>query len=130
MDGYLFIIKKYNIHDSVDLIKFYEEHENFKQTILTSSDDIKINYIARNYTTLTLGAYEYFYYLENDLKGYTIEYLKNDNMTYFNQTVLTFPAPTGVFGESKYTITFAEGKEECFNHENTFEIINSISKIE
>lgn len=129
MDTYS-LLKKYNIHDSLDLIKFYEEHNDFNPNLFTSSDDIKINYIARNYSTLTIGAYENFYYLENDLKGYTIEYLKNEGKTYFNQTVITFPAPHGIFGESKYGITFTQGKEEYFNHDNTFEIINSISKIE
>ena len=122
------LLRKYNIHDSVDLIKFYQEHYDFKQNLFTSSDDIKINYIARNYVTLTLGAYDTFYYLDKDLRGYSIEYKKDKGKSYFNQTILIFPAPAGVLGESKYGITFASGQEEYFNHDNSFEIISSISK--
>lgn len=127
MDTYS-LLRKYNIHDSVDLIKFYENNYTFKQTLFTSSDDIKINYIARNYATLTLSAYNSFYYLNNDLRGYSIEYNKSKGKSYFNHTVLTFPAPAGVLGESKYEISFANGQEEYFNHDNSFEIISSISK--
>ena len=126
MDVYS-LLRKYDIHDSVDLIRFYEKNYNFKQNIFTNSDDIKINYIARNYVNLTISAYDTFYYLNNDLKGYSIEYYKSKGKSYFNQTVLTFPAPAGVLGESKYGISFSNGQEEYFNHDNTFEIISSIS---
>ena len=127
MDTYS-LLRKYNVHDSVDLIKFYQDHYDFKQNLFTSSDDIKINYIARNYVTLTLGAYDTFYYLDNDLRGYSIEYFKDKGKSYFNQTVLIYPAPDGVMGETKYGITFSNGQEEYFNHDNSFEIISSISK--
>ena len=127
MDTYS-LLRKYNVHDSVDLIKFYQDHYDFKQNLFTSSDDIKINYIARNYVTLTLGAYDTFYYLDNDLRGYSIEYFKDKGKSYFNQTVLIYPAPDGVMGETKYGITFSNGQEEYFNNDNSFEIISSISK--
>jgi len=122
------LLRKYNIHDSVDLIKFYEKNYQFNANLFTSSDEIKMNYIARNYVTLTLGSYDTFYYLNNDLRGYSIEYYKSKGKSYFNQTVLTFPTTAGVFGEAKYGITFANGQEEYFNHDNSFEIISSISK--
>ena len=124
------LLRKYNINDSVDLIKFYEKNYNFKQNLFTSSDDIKMNYIAREYVTLILPAYDTFYYLNNDLRGFSIEYYKNKGKSYFNHTVLTFPAPAGVLGESKYEISFTNGQEEYFNHDNSFEIINSISRVE
>lgn len=119
------LLKKYNIHDSVDLIKFYENNYDFKQNLFTSSDDIKINYIVRNYVNTTIPSYDTFYYLEKDLRGYTIEYEKGEK-SYFQQTVLSYKG--GIIGESNYSISFLNNKEEYFNHENTFEIISSISK--
>lgn len=124
MDVYS-LLEKYNIHNSVDLIKFYENNYDFKQNLFTSSDDIKINYIARNYATLTIPSYDNFYYLEKDLRGYTIEYEKGEKK-YFQQTVLSYKG--GRIGETNYSMSFLNNKEEYFNHENTFEIISSISK--
>ena len=119
------LFEKYNIHDSVDLIKFYEHHYQFKQNIFTKSDDIKINYIARTYSNFTIPSYDNFYYLENDLRGYTVETLKRDNH-YFQDTVLTYK--DGIYSERAYGISFMNNKEEYFNHENSFEIISSISR--
>ena len=119
------LFEKYNIHDSVDLIKYYENHYQFKQSIFTSIDDIKINYIARKYSNNTIPSYDNFYYLENDLKGYTVEILKRDNQ-YFQETVLTFK--DGIYNERTYGISFINNKEDYFNHDNSFEIISSISR--
>lgn len=119
------LLKKYNIHDTIDMIKFYEEHYDFKQNIFTKSDDIKINYIARNYTTLILPSYDNFYYLDQDLRGYSIEYLKGKR-PYSQQTELIYN--TALYGETKYGVSFLNNKEEYFNHDNSFEIISSISK--
>ena len=116
------LLEKYQIEDSVDLIKFYEKNYKFKQNIFTSSDDIKINYLARTYTGFTIPSYDNFYYLENDLRGYTTERVRDGY--YHNQTVLSFR--TGGFGETNYSVSFTNNKEEYFNHENSFEIINSI----
>ncbi len=119
------LLKKYNIHDTIDMIKFYEEHYDFKQNLFTKSDDIKINYIARNYTTLILPSYDNFYYLDQDLRGYSIEYLKGKK-SYSQQTELVYN--TALYGETKYGVSFLNHKEEYFNHDNSFEIISSISK--
>ena len=119
------LFEKYNIHDSIDLIQFYEDHYQFKQNIFTSSDDIKINYIARIYSNYTIPSYDNFYYLENDLRGYTVETLKRDNH-YFQDTVLTYK--DGMYSENSYGISFMNNKEEYFNHDNSFEIISSISR--
>ena len=119
------LFKKYDIHDSIDLIKFYEKHYQFKQNIFTSSDDIKINYIARNYSNFTIPSYDTFYYLENDLRGYTIEYeIEKDK--YFQQTVLSYK--DGMYSENDYGISFHNNKEEYFNHENSIEIVSSALK--
>ena len=119
------LLEKYNIQDSIDLIKFYQKHYNFKQNLFTSGDDIKINYIARLYSHYVVSMYDTFYYLENDLRGYTIEHEKNEGK-YFQQTVLSYR--DGTFNENDYRISFYNNNEEYFNHKNTFEIISSISK--
>ena len=124
MDVYS-LFEKYNIHDSIDLIKFYENHYQFKQNIFTNSNDIKINYIARMYSNFTIPSYDSFYYLANDLRGYTIEY-ERDKDKYFQQTILSYR--DGMYSENDYGISFHNNKEEYFNHENSFEIISSISR--
>lgn len=119
------LFEKYNIHDSIDLIKYYENHYQFRQNIFTSSDDIKINYIARTYSNFTIPSYDTFYYLKKGLRGYTVETLKRDNH-YFQDTVLTYK--DGMYSENSYGISFLNNKEEYFNHDNSFEIISSISR--
>ncbi|MBQ8535331.1 MAG: helix-turn-helix domain-containing protein [Bacilli bacterium] len=117
--------KKYQIEDSIDLIKFYEKNYKFKQNIFTSSDDVKINFVARNYANLTIPSYDEFYYLENDLRGYSIEKIRNDD-SYFQDTILSFS--NGNYNEINYSISFYNKNVEFFNHENSFEIISSISR--
>ena len=90
---------------------------------LTSSDDIKINYIARTYSNFTIPSYDSFYYLEKDLRGYAIEY-EREKAKYFQQTVLSYK--DGMYSENSYGISFHNNKEEYFNHDNSFEIISSI----
>ncbi|MBR2678910.1 MAG: helix-turn-helix transcriptional regulator [Bacilli bacterium] len=119
------LFEKYDIHDSIDLIKFYEKHYQFKQNLFTNSNDIKINYIARNYSNFTIPSYDTFYYLENDLRGYTIEYKRNKDK-YFQQTVLSYK--DGMYSENNYGVSFCNNKEEYFNHENSMEIVSSISR--
>lgn len=117
------LFEKYNIHDSVDLIKFYQNHYEFSQNLFTSSDDIKINYIARTYSNFTIPSYDKFYYLDNDLRGYIIEY-EREKDKYFQQTVLSYK--DGAYSENNYGISFHNNKENYFNHDNALEIIESI----
>ena len=119
------LFEKYDINDSVDLIKFYEKNYKFKQNIFTSSNDIKINYLARTYVSFTLPSYDYFYYLENDLRGYVLETYRNDS-NYFQETILSYKS--GSYGEINYGVSFMNNKEEYFNHDNSFKIVNSISR--
>ena len=119
------LLAKYNVYDSIDLIKFYENNYQFKQNLFTSSDDIRINYIARSYSKMTIPSYDHFYYLENNLRGYTTESLTSENH-YFHQTVLSFKDVMDC--ENNFGISFHNNKEEYFNHDNSFEIISSISR--
>jgi len=123
MDVHL-LLKKYEIHDIIDMVQFYERHNGFKQNIFTNSNDIKINYIVRKYVQTAFPSYDYFYYLENDLRGYSIESMLDNK--YYLQTILSYNE--GTFTENTYGISFYNGNEIYFNHENGFEIINSISK--
>ena len=123
MDVYS-ILEKYDIHDSVDMIKYYEKNYDYKQNIFTSSDRIKMNYIARNYVTFTIPSYDTFYYLDKDLRGYSIEYDREDK--YFQQAHISYRS--GIVGETVYGVSFHNGTEKYFNHDNSFEIISSISR--
>lgn len=116
------LLDKYNINDTIDLIKFYEKNYKFKQNIFTSSDEIKINFIARQYVQLTLPTYDKFYYLSGGLKGYSLEVYKNG---YYQQAVINY---YDGYNRSSYSISFHNRNEEYFNHENSFEILNSIYK--
>lgn len=112
------LLDKNNIHDNIDLIRYYEKNCEFKQNIFTSSNDIKMNYIARQYVHTLIPSYDKFHYLENDIRGYSIENQRNDR--YFHQVVVNHD-------EKNYGISFRNGNEEYFNGDNSFEVINSIS---
>jgi hypothetical protein len=45
---------------------------------------------------------------------------------YFQQTVLSYK--DGMYSENSYGISSHNNKEEYFNHDNSFEIISSISR--
>lgn len=121
MDVYK-LLDKYNIHNSIDMIKFYERHADFKQSIFTKSDDIKINYIVRNYVNFTIPTYDKFYYLDEDLRGYLIENRSGDK--YFNYAVLSYD--NGLYNENRYSISFYNNKENYFDYDSSFEIVSSV----
>ena len=45
---------------------------------------------------------------------------------YFQQTYMSYRS--GVVGETVYGVSFHNGTEKYFNHDNSFEIISSISR--
>lgn len=112
------LLDKNNIHDNIDLIKYYEKNYEFKQNIFTSNMDIKMNYIARQYVYTLIPNYDKFHYLENDIRGYSIENQRNGR--YFHQVVVNHD-------KKNYGISFRDGNEDYFNSDNSFEIINSIN---
>lgn len=116
------LFEKYNIYNTVDLIKFYEKNKDFKQNIFTSSDDIKINYLARTYVTNYLVNYDYFNYLEGDLNGYTT-YKKLNKESSTQNIILTYESD---HREIIYSVSLINYKDNYFNKDNTLEIINSI----
>lgn len=119
-------LEKYNIHDTIDLIHYYENHYQDKYNVFTESSKIKILFIARQYCQMTLPNYDNFYYLENDLRGYTIEYSVHNKKKYFREA--TFYYPVDAYNVASYSISFFNGQEEYFNQDNTLEIVSSISK--
>ncbi len=118
------LFEKYDIHNIVDLIKFYEKNKNFKQNIFTSSNDIKINYLARTYTRNTLTNYDYFYYLEGELNGYMVT-RKLDKGSSFRDMTLSFESD---HREKIYNISLINYKEKYFNNQLTKKILNSVYK--
>ena len=116
------LFEKYNIYNIVDLIKFYEKNKDFKQNIFTSSDDIKINYLARTYITNNLVNYDDFYYLEGDLNGYLM-YKKLNKESSTQDIILSYESD---HREVIYSVSLINYKESYFNKDNTLEIINSI----
>lgn len=119
-------LEKYNIHDTIDLIHYYENHYQDKYNVFTESSKIKMLYIARHYCQISLHNYDNFYYLEDDLRGYTIEYSSSNKKRYFRDAVFYYPADS--YNMASYSISFFNGQEDYFNHDNTLEIVSSISK--
>lgn len=107
------VLNKYNINNTVDLIKYYEKNYNVNKNIFTDSDYIKMNYIASQYVKTVLPSYDKFYYLDNDLEGYLIE---NDDFYYLNFYL----------GNDSYKISFFNNKNNYFKYDNVIEIISSI----
>ena len=123
---YLFIdhlLEKYNIEDTFDLIKYYEKHYDDKYNVFTSSDKIKMRYIAKQYVDLSVMTYDRFYYLTNDLIGYLIE---NDGNNKYQHLIIY--QRDGVNNFKTYSISFYNNNENYFNHDNIIEIINSIKE--
>ena len=118
--NYYTLMKKYNIEDELALIKFYEKNYKFKPNIFTKSSDIKMNYFARQYVNLIMPSYNNFYYLENDINGYLLDYKF--------KTKKTFHMTRFKINNSSYGISFWNNKEEYFNHDNVIEIISSIKE--
>ena len=87
--------------------------------------EVSFSYVSISQLIVFFPSYDYFYYLENDLRGYVLETYRNDS-NYFQETVLSYKS--GSYGEINYGVSFMNNKEEYFNHENSFEIINSISR--
>lgn len=108
-------LKKNNINDTLDIIKYYEDNYDYKNNIFTSSNKIAMNYIARNYVTMSIGSYDNFYYLDGDLRGYLVEF--NENNYYANI----------YFKNDVYRISMSNYKGEYFNYDSVLEIVNSFS---
>ena len=64
------LLDKYKITNIINLIKYYEKTKDYRNTIFTSSDKIKMNYIADRYANTILSSSGDFYYLEGDVLGY------------------------------------------------------------
>lgn len=107
------ILNKYNINDTIDLIKYYERNYNVNENVFTDSNYIKMNYIASQYVKTVLPSYDKFYYLDNDLKGYLIE---NDDFYY----------STFYLGSDSYRVSFFNNQENYFEYDEVVEIISSI----
>ena len=118
------LFEKYNIYNTVDLIKFYEKNKDFKQNIFTSSDNIKINYLARTYVTNYLVNYDYFNYLEGDLNGYTT-YKKLNKKSSVQDIIISYDSD---HLEKIYSVSLINYKDNYFNKDNTLEIIQSIQR--
>ena len=118
------LLEKYGIEDDIDLIQYYGKNYQNKGNFFSRSDDVKMNYIARNYVRFSLPSYQHFYFLESDLRGYMIENqgvggLHQQARVYFKQNA---------YLSSSYDISFWNQNEEYFYHDNAIEIVSSITR--
>lgn len=112
------LLEKYNIKDNLDLIKYYELHYADKYNIFTSSNKIKMKYIAKNYIQVSMPSYDKFYYLKNDLRGYLTKRKNNATaIIYMNNDTYDFIS---------YSLSFYNNQENYFNDQNIIEIISSL----
>lgn len=112
------VLDKYNVKDTIDLMKYHEKHYNDDVNIFTSTKRMQMNYIARNYCDLTLPAYARLFYLENDLNGYMTE---SKDMDHYH-AVFTFDDRT-------YSISMFNRDSSYFDYDKVMEVINSIYSI-
>lgn len=108
------LTEKYDVDNTLGLIKYYEKHYQDKLNIFTSSDEIKMKYIAGMYSAL-LPSYSRFFYLENDLEGYMTESVGDSHY----QALL-------YFYDDVYSISFFNNKDDYFDYDKVVEILNSI----
>lgn len=113
------VIEKYDINDTVDLLKYHEKHYNDDINIFTSTKRMQMNYIARNYSEFMLPSYSKFYYLEGSLRGYLIV----SNGDYAKYQVYL------IFGDNAYSVTLFNRNNEYFDYDKMIEIISSIYSI-
>lgn len=121
------VLEKYNIHDTMDLIHYYEKHYDDKYNVFTPSDKIKMHYIAKTYTQMSVPVYDDFYYLTGDLYGRLTEYENKKLPTKWSSVYsATFYIRYDQYSTSSTSITFHNNNENYFNHENVVEILESI----
>ena len=108
------ILDKYNITNIIDLIKYYEKTKDYHNTIFTSSDRIKMNYIADRYANTVLSSSREFSYLEGDVLGYLQKF---NEESYYG--VVTFKRD--IYNYDTYNINFYK-----MSYDEVMEIINSI----
>ena len=118
------LLKEYNINNTIDLLKYYEKTYDEKYNIFTSSNKIKMHYIAKEYSLSSVPPYDNFYYLNGNLKGYLTEW-NNNNKLYYN---IVFYTNQDKYNQNAYNIQLYNYNEGYFNHENILEIVNSIYK--
>lgn len=109
------VTEKYNVDNTLDLIKYYEKHYEDKLNIFTSSDEIKMKYLSGMYSSL-LPSYSKFFYLEKDLKGYMTESV--GGRAHYQALLY--------FYDDVYSISFFNNNGDYFNYEKVLEILNSI----
>ena len=108
------IVNKYDIDNTLELIKYYEKHYKNKLTIFNSDDEIKMKYIAGMYSN-SLPSYNRFFYLENDLEGYMTESVDRNHY----QAIL-------YFRNNVYSISFFNSEDNYFDYNKVVEVLNSI----
>lgn len=123
------ILEKNNINSSMDIIRYYENHYDDKFNIFSDSNKIKMNFIGKNYSLLSMGDYDNFYYLNGDSNGYLTEVLPNyKNMGNYAWGMGTWNSVYYYNNDVSFSITFHNKNVEYFNHDNVLEIIESVYK--
>ena len=112
------VLDKYEINNTIDIMKYHQNHYDDELNIFTSINKIQMNYIARQYCEVVLPSYNKLYYLENDLEGYMTESMDSDHY----QAVFNFDDRT-------YSISFFNQNGLYFDYDKVIEIISSISGI-
>ena len=122
------ILKKYNIKNTMDLVYYYGDHYKDKYNVLSDSDMIKMRYIAKTYSQLAIPIYDNFYFLKGDLNGRLTEFERErfreqKNKGVFNAVIYK---KIDQYNEQSISFSFSNYKDDCFNHENVIEILESI----
>ena len=117
-------LKKNKINDVIDLLKYYEKHYKDKLNIFTSSNKLKMHYIARQYILLNMPTYDNFYYLNGDLRGYLLSSKRNNDISSHYQINFYYKENNNI---RSYSISLINNKKELIDDKEIINIISSIS---
>jgi len=121
------VLEKYDIHNTMDLIEYFGNHYDDQYNVFTSSDQIKMKHIARQYTLRSLPNYDNLYFLKGDYTGYLTETLPNGkDMGNYSWGKGSYSLTIYLDGERSYSIAFHNKNLEYFNHDNVLETVDSI----
>ncbi len=123
-----YVLEKYNIQNTMDLVHYYEKHYNDKYNVLSDSDMIKMRYIAKTYVQMAIPFYDNFYFLKGDVNGRLTEFERESFREQKQKSVFdaVIYKKLDFQNEQSISIHFSNYKKDIFNHENVVEILESI----
>ena len=110
------LLKKYQIDNELELLTYYQEHKNEKETIFSKQSKIQMQYVARMYTENFMNGFTTVYYLDKDRTGV---FVHNEEKTNYYVQIL--------YQKKMYAIRILVMNPEEFSFDNVKEFLSSIT---